>query len=46
MAKKQQPRDHYKYQFKVGNKIKHGGITTDPERREQEHQQEWPNVDR
>ena len=33
-------RDTYKYQFKVGNKIVHGGITKDLERREQEHQQE------
>ena len=23
------PRDTYKYQFKNGNKIKHGGITND-----------------
>ncbi len=36
------PRDHSKYQFKVGNKIVHGGITKDLERRETEHQQEWP----
>lgn len=35
-------RDTYKYQFKIGNKIKHGGITNDLERREQEHQQQWP----
>ncbi len=34
------PRDTYKYQFKVGNKIVHGGITKDLERREKEHQQE------
>ncbi len=40
MSKK---RDTYKYYFKVGNKIVHGGITTDPDRREQEHQQKWPN---
>ncbi len=32
----------YKYYFKVGNKIVHGGITNDLERREQEHQQKWP----
>jgi len=37
------PRDTYKYQFKVGNKIVHGGITKDLERREQEHQQTWSN---
>ncbi len=35
-------RDTYKYEFKVGNKIVHGGITDDLERREQEHQQKWP----
>jgi predicted GIY-YIG superfamily endonuclease len=35
-------RDTYKYHFKVGNKIVHGGITDDLERREQEHQQRWP----
>ena len=39
MAKK---RDTYKYQYKIGNKIKHGGITNDLERREQEQQQKWP----
>ena len=36
-------RDTNKYQFKVGNKIVHGGITKDLERREAEHQQKWPN---
>ncbi len=36
-------RDTYKYQFKVGNQIVHGGITNDLDRREQEHQQQWPN---
>ncbi len=35
-----QSRDTYKYHFKVGNRIVHGGITTDLERREKEHQQE------
>jgi predicted GIY-YIG superfamily endonuclease len=40
MAKK---RDTYKYQYKVGKKIVHGGITKDLERREQEHKQKWPN---
>ena len=34
-------RDMYKYLFKVGNKIVHGGITDDLERREAEHQQRW-----
>lgn len=37
------PRDIYKYQFKIGNKIVHGGITSDLARREIEHQQKWPN---
>ena len=37
------PRDTYKYQFKIGNKIVHGGITSDLSRREIEHQQKWPH---
>ncbi|MCH9019145.1 MAG: hypothetical protein IIA73_02085 [Proteobacteria bacterium] len=37
------PRDTYKYQFKVGNKVVHGGITDDLERREKERKQEWPS---
>lgn len=36
-------RDTYKYQFKIGHKIVHGGITNDLERREQKHQQKWAN---
>ena len=39
MAKR---RDTYKYYFKTGNKIVHGGITKDLERREVEHQAKWP----
>ena len=35
-------RDTCKYYFKLGNKIVHGGITDDLERREQEHQQKCP----
>ena len=35
-------RDTYKYQFKVGNKIVHKGITSNLSRREVEHQQQWP----
>ena len=31
-------RDTYKYQFKIGRKVVHHGITNDLERREQEHQ--------
>lgn len=44
MAKKrtQKKRTHYKYHYKKGNKILHGGITEDLDRREQEHQQKWP----
>ncbi len=30
-------RDTFKYQFKVGNVIVHGGITNDLERRNREH---------
>ncbi len=40
MSKK---RDTYTYDYKVGRKIKHSGITKDLERREKEHQQRWPN---
>lgn len=36
------PRNYHKYYYKIGNKIVHGGITNDLERREQEHQQKWP----
>lgn len=36
------PRKYYKYDFKVGNKINHSGITDDLERREAEHKVEWP----
>jgi len=35
-------RDTFKYQFKVGTKIVHGGVTSDLDRREKEHQQKWP----
>jgi predicted GIY-YIG superfamily endonuclease len=37
-----EPRDTYKYHFKIGNKIVKSGITYDLERREQEHQRKWP----
>jgi hypothetical protein len=45
MAK--QPRDTQRYHFKVGNVIVHGGITTDIERREIEHQnsRKWTSHD-
>jgi len=35
-------RSWYKYDYKIGHKIKYSGITQDLERREQEHQQRWP----
>ncbi len=35
-------RDTIKYQQKIGNKVVHGGITNDLERREMEHQQTGP----
>jgi predicted GIY-YIG superfamily endonuclease len=37
------PRNTFKYDYKVGNKIVHSGITNNLERREREHQQHWPN---
>ena len=36
------PREMYKYKFKIGNKVVHGGIINDLDRREMEHQQKWP----
>jgi len=36
-----QPRDTFKYRFKVGKRTVHGGITNDLERREREHQRRW-----
>ena len=35
------PRNAYKYHFKRGHKTLHTGITTDLERREQEHQRTY-----
>ena len=43
MLGKQKPRDTYRYNFKVGNKIVHRGITNDLDCRETEHRQKWPN---
>lgn len=37
-------RDTFKYQVRVGRKIVHGGTTKDPERRQEEHRQDWPNA--
>ncbi len=39
----QKTRTHFKYHFKVGNKILHGGITKDIDRREKEHKQNSPD---
>lgn len=35
---KRKPRNTYKYEFKIGNRVVHSGITNDLERREGEHQ--------
>ncbi len=35
-------RNIYKYDFKVGQKIVHSGITKDLETREGQHQVKWP----
>jgi len=35
-------RNTYKYDFKIGNKIAHSGITRDLEKREAQHQIKWP----
>lgn len=37
------PRQTYKYRFKVSQKTKHGGITSNLKRRESEHKQKWPS---
>ena len=37
-----QNRNTKKYVFKIRNKIVHGGITIDLERREEEHKRKWP----
>ena len=37
-------RDTYKYHLKVGNKIVHRGITNDLERRQVEHQAQFPGA--
>ena len=36
------PRIWYRYDYKIGNKIRHSGITQYPERREKDHQGLWP----
>ena len=45
---RRQPRDTYRYHYKVGNKIVHSGITSNPARREAEHQKAHPggHIDR
>jgi len=43
MPKKRAPRTHTKYRVKVGNTIKHGGITSRPlAKRAAEHKNTWP----
>ena len=37
----QKKRDTFKYPFKIGNRIVHGGITNNLERREREHKQTY-----
>jgi len=37
-------RDMFKYDFKMGNKIVHSGITNDLDRRESELEQKWPGA--
>lgn len=39
-----EPRDTYKYHLKDGNRIVHRGITNDLDRRESEHQAEYPGT--
>lgn len=36
------PRNTFKYDFKIGNKIMHSGITKNLDRRELDHKQKWP----
>ena len=36
-------RNWYKYDFMVGSKIVHSGITQDLRRREAEHRRRWPS---
>ena len=38
-----EPRIWYKYLFKVGNRIVHGGITTDLKQRYYHHRCRWPS---
>ena len=35
-------RNYYTYEQKTGNKVNHRGITNDLDRREQEHQEQFP----
>lgn len=41
-AMEEQPRDTYKYRLWHNGRVVHMGITNDVERREAEHQREWP----
>lgn len=35
-------RDTYTYEFRVGRRVVHRGITNNPERREREHRENFP----
>jgi hypothetical protein len=37
------PRNWFRYDFKIGDVIRHSGITKDLDRREAEHKQRWPS---
>ncbi len=36
------PRNYYRYNYRIGRKIRHSGITKNPEQREQQHRVRWP----
>ena len=36
------PRTHYRYDYLVGGKIRHSGITIHPDQRQQQHRSRWP----
>ncbi len=40
---RKEPKDTYRYLFRIGGLVAHMGITKDPERREREHLLEYPD---
>ena len=42
MVKKSKPRDTYKYELKIGNKVIHRDVTSNLERRTAEHRSHIP----